>query len=90
VSPFVGAGLNYTTFFSEHTRGALAGSKLELDDSWGVAAHAGLDFRLGQRGALRMDVRWIDIDSTVHLDGARLGTVNIDPWVYGAAYVLKF
>jgi outer membrane protein len=55
-----------------------------------VAAHAGLDFRLGQRGALRVDVRWIDIDSTVRLDGARLGTVNLDPWVYGAAYVLKF
>lgn len=90
VSPFVGAGLNYTTFFSEHTRGALAGSKLTLDDSWGLAAHAGLDFRLSPRGALRVDVRWIDIDSTVHLDGARLGTVHIDPWVYGAAYVLRF
>jgi len=90
VSPFVGAGLNYTTFFSEDTRGALAGSKLKLDDSWGLAAHAGLDFKLSPRGALRVDVRWIDIDSTVHLDGARLGTVHIDPRVYGAAYVLKF
>ncbi|RYZ71215.1 MAG: OmpW family protein [Lysobacteraceae bacterium] len=90
VSPFVGAGINYTTFFSEDTQGALAASKLKLDDSWGLAAHAGVDFAMGQRGALRVDVRWADIDTKVELDGAGIGTVNIDPLVYGAAYVLKF
>jgi len=90
VSPFLGAGLNYTTFFSERTGGALAGSTLKLEDSWGLAAHAGLDFALGDSGALRVDVRWIDIDSTVKLDGQKLGTVNIDPMVYGVAYLFKF
>jgi len=90
VSPFVGAGLNYTTFFSEETGGALAGSTLKLDDSWGLAAHAGLDFAIGNNGALRIDVRWIDIDSDVKLNGEKLGTVNIDPLAYGVAYVFKF
>jgi outer membrane protein len=90
VSPFLGAGVNYTTFFSEDTRGALAGSKLKLDDSWGLAAHAGVDFALNERSAIRIDARWIDIDTDVKLDGAGLGTVNIDPIVYGAAYVMKF
>ncbi len=90
VSPFLGAGLNYTTFFSEDTAGALAGSELKLDDSWGLAAHAGVDFAVGERGAIRVDVRWIDIDSDVELDGAKLGTANIDPLVYGVAYVWKF
>lgn len=90
VSPFLGAGINYTTFFSEDTTGPLAGSKLKLEDSWGLAAHAGLDFKVSERGAVRVDVRWMDIDSKVKLDGAKLGTANIDPLVYGAAYVLKF
>ena len=90
VSPFLGAGLNYTTFFSEETRGPLAGSKLELDDSFGLALHAGLDFKVGEKGAIRVDVRWMDIDSDVTLDGAKLGTAEIDPLVYGAAYVLRF
>jgi len=90
VSPFVGAGLNYTTFFSEDTTGALAGSKLKLDDSWGLAAHAGVDFAIGEKGALRVDLRWIDIDSKVKLDGEKIGTVNIDPLVYGVSYVFKF
>ncbi len=90
VSPFVGAGLNYTTFFSEDTTGALAASKLKLEDSWGLAAHAGVDFAIGEKGALRVDLRWIDIDSKVKLDGEKIGTVNIDPLAYGVSYVFKF
>ncbi|WP_295928152.1 OmpW family outer membrane protein [uncultured Xanthomonas sp.] len=90
VSPFVGAGLNYTTFFSEKTTGALAGSKLKLDDSWGLAAHAGVDIALTDKSALRVDMRWIDIDSKVKVNGSDLGTAHIDPLVYGLAYVMKF
>lgn len=90
VRPLLGLGVNYTTFFSEGTTGALAGSDLSLGDSWGVAAHAGLDFDVGERGAFRVDVRWMDIDSDVKLDGAKLGTANIDPLVFGASYVIRF
>ena len=89
VKPFVGAGVNYTWFFSEDTTGPLAGTKLGLDNSWGAAVHAGIDFKVG-KGALRVDVRKIDIDTDAKLNGAKLGTVNIDPLVYGAAYVMKF
>jgi len=90
VSPLLGLGVNYTTFFSEEAGGALAGSRLSLDDSWGLAAHAGLDFRIGDRGALRVDVRWMDIDTKVTLNGAKAGTVAIDPLSYGVAYVHRF
>ncbi|NZA28232.1 OmpW family protein [Luteimonas sp. SJ-92] len=90
VSPLLGIGLNYTKFFSEDTSGALAGGDLSLGDSWGLAAHAGLDFRIGERGSLRIDARWIDIDTDVSVDGVRLGTAQIDPLVYGAAWVLRF
>ncbi|MCC7248805.1 MAG: OmpW family protein [Lysobacter sp.] len=90
VKPFVGAGVNFTTFFSEDTTGALAGSDLSLGNSFGLAAHAGIDFEVSERGSIRIDARWIDIDTDVELDGADIGTVNIDPLVYGAAYVIKF
>lgn len=90
VSPFLGAGVNYTTFFSEETDGALAGSRLKMDDSWGLAAHAGLDFAINEKAALRVDLRWMDIDSKVKLDGQKLGTVEIDPLAYGVSYVVKF
>jgi outer membrane protein len=90
VKPFVGAGVNFTKFFSEDSTGALAGADLDLDDSWGLAAHAGVDFKVGENGAIRIDARWIDIDTDVSLNGADIGTVEIDPLVYGAAYVFKF
>lgn len=90
VSPLLGVGLNYTTFFSEDTTGPLAGSRLKLDDSFGLAVHAGLDFKVAGKGSLRVDVRWADIDAEVKVDGAKLGTANIDPLVYGVSYVMQF
>lgn len=91
--PFVGAGVNYTRFFSTGTEGPIAGTSLSLSDSWGLAGHVGIDFKLGEKAALRVDYRTIDIDTKVKLNGANLGTrntVNIDPSVYGVAYVFAF
>ncbi|MFZ5656112.1 MAG: OmpW/AlkL family protein [Pseudomonadota bacterium] len=90
VSPLLGVGLNYTTFFKERTAGALAGATLELDDSWGAALHAGVDFKVGERGAIRVDARWMDIDSDVSVNGAAMGSAEIDPLAYGASYVVSF
>lgn len=93
VKPFVGVGLNYTTFFSTKSEGAIAGTDLELSDSWGLAGHVGIDFQVGEKAAIRIDYRKIDIDTDVKLNGADLGTnntVNIDPSVYGIAYVFEF
>ena len=89
-TPFVGVGINYTHFFDESSSGALAGTPISLDDSWGVALHAGIDYDISEHGALRADVRWIDIDTDVTVGGAPIGKVHIDPWVFGAAYVHGF
>ena len=89
-TPFVGVGVNYTTFFSEDTSGALAGTRLDLGDSWGLAAHVGVDFAVGERSAIRVDARWADIDTDVKVNGTRVGTAHLDPLVYGMAWVVKF
>lgn len=90
VSPFLGLGINHTAFFDEAATGPLAGTDLSLDGSWGLAAHAGLDFAVGEGRWLRVDARWIDIDTDVSVDGVDVGTVEIDPVVYGAAFVWAF
>lgn len=84
--PYVGLGVNYTTFFDESSPLGTLG----IDDSFGVAVQAGLDYELNDRGALRFNVRWINIESDVALNGTNIGTVKIDPIVVGAAYVFKF
>jgi len=90
VTPFLGAGINYTTFTEDKAVGPLAGNSLSVDDSWGLALHAGIDYAISPTGSLRADVRWIDIESDVKLNGTNIGKVKIDPWVFGVAYVHKF
>lgn len=90
VTPFVGAGINYTTFTEDKAVGALAGNSLDLDDSWGIALHAGLDYKISDKGALRTDLRWINIESDVKLNGANIGKAKINPWIFGVSYVHKF
>jgi outer membrane protein len=83
VRAYVGAGLNYTVFFHERTRGALAGAELSLDSSIGPSAQLGLDFDLSQTWFVALDARWFDIDSQARLDGVRLGTIELDPYAVG-------
>lgn len=90
VTPFVGAGVNFTTFFEEKTTGALAGTELKLSNSWGAAARVGVDFALSEKDSLRLDARWIDINSDVKVNGIKVGKAEIDPVVYGLGYVHKF
>lgn len=88
--PYVGAGLNATIFFSEHTTGALDGTDLDLDTSFGAAAQIGMDFDITDTWFLNADVRWIDIDTGAKLDGASLGDVAIDPLTFGLSVGRKF
>ena len=90
VSPFIGLGINYTTFFSIKEKGPLAGTNLDLENSWGLAAHAGLDFAINDKQFIRVDIRKLDIDTKATLNGSNIGTVTIDPMVYCAAYVWVF
>ncbi len=88
--PFVGAGLNYTLFFDEKTRGALAGTRLSLDNSFGAAFVAGLDVAIDPRWSVVADVRYLDIDSKARVDGDSIGTVTVDPVGYGLALAYRF
>lgn len=90
VDPFVGIGLNYTRFFSIDETGPLEGTRLTLDDSFGLAAHAGIDFALSPSWAVTVDARWMDIDTRAEVDGARVGTVNIDPLAFGVSAAYRF
>lgn len=90
VSPFLGAGVNYTHFFGAKGHNALQGTHVDLDDSWGVAWHGGVDIALDARWTFTVDARWMDIDSKVKVDGARVCTAHIDPWVYGVSVGYRF
>ena len=89
VKPFVGVGVNYTTFFKERIYLG-NGNDLELDDSVGVAGHVGLDIPFAPTESFRIDARYMDIKTDASLNGTDIGEVDISPWVYGVAFVKQF
>jgi outer membrane protein len=88
--PYVGAGLNYTNFFKESTQGALAGTQLTLDDSFGASVQAGFDLWVSDKWLINVEARYIDIESDASLDGASIGTVEIDPLAIGISVGFAF
>jgi outer membrane protein len=81
IRPFLGAGLNYTLVYDEQERGPVAGTRVSLDNSWGLAAQAGLLWQVSDAWHATADLRWIDIDADARLNGASIGTATVDPIV---------
>jgi outer membrane protein len=89
-SPFIGVGLNYTRVFGIDEGGPLAGQQLNLSSSWGGALHAGADIHINSSWMLTADVRWMNIETDARLNGNKIGTVKIDPFVYGIMAGYRF
>ena len=97
IRPYLGIGVNYTTFFdkslSNQARTELGANSLDLDDSYGVAYRAGVDFNIGDRWILNASLWNIDIETDASFDSA-LGKVkvnaDIDPWVYMISLGYRF
>lgn len=96
--PYVGAGVNWTIFYSEDSTasldGALGGATgVSLDDSFGWAVQAGADIDITERVFLNIDVKYVDIDTTATLTtGALVNTVDvdIDPIIVGVGLGMRF
>ncbi len=90
VSPFIGAGVNFTWFYDAKGRGPLQGADVSIANSWGAAVHAGLDVKLANSWLLTADVRWINIESDVRVNGIKVGTAKVNPMVYGLSLGYRF
>jgi len=99
VRPYVGAGVNYTFLFEEDIDGPAlglgTGVELELDNSVGASVQVGIDFDISENIFLNVEARYIDIDSDAELKipgvgKVDLGTVEIDPMLYGINLGMRF
>lgn len=97
-NPYVGVGLNYTTFFQEDISGhfensALGKASLKLEDSVGLALQVGVDYRINENWLLNAAVWYIDIntDATIKTALGKVKTsIDLDPWVYMLSVGYKF
>ncbi|WP_223246955.1 OmpW/AlkL family protein [Sulfuriferula thiophila] len=89
VRPYVGAGVNYTRFYSNDLK--VGTQNVELDNnSWGGALQAGVDIAVGKNSFINLDIKKIYIKTDVALAGTKIDTLKLDPLVLGVGYGMKF
>ena len=87
VSPYVGAGVNYTRISSVDL---LSGAGQLDNSSVGLALQAGVDFKLDKNWSLNLDVKKVQIRSDVSVFGTQVSTLKIDPWLVGVGVGYRF
>lgn len=87
MSPYLGLGLNWTTFSKNRL---LDGQGSLEHDSFGLAAQAGIDFRLDRNWSLNVDVKKLQLRSDLLVGGVKAGKVKVDPVLLGIGVGYRF
>lgn len=103
VRPYIGAGVNYTIFYSEDASPALVGAigptSVDLDDSFGFALQAGVDIDITERVFFNLDIKYVDMDTTATLftpgvsptpDVINTVDVDLNPIIAGIGFGMRF
>ncbi len=84
--PYLGAGVNYTRFSSVNLPAGLTIEK----NSFGLALQAGVDIPLDKNLYLNFDVKKVQIRTDLANNGTKLGTVKVDPVLFGVGLGWRF
>jgi outer membrane protein len=76
--PYVGIGAQWIHYWGETGDNALGASSVDIDDSFGLALQAGIDYDLGDGWSLNLDVKKSWVDTTITWNNTALGTVKAD------------
>ena len=92
VRPFVGLGYYEQNFDGETAEpsGALAGQRIGVETAKGAMATAGVDVNINPTWFARADVRYLQGDSGVKLDGVTAGEAELDPVILGVGVGARF
>ena len=90
--PYVGLGLNYTHISDVNFAPAVVtalGPTLKKD-SFGLAAQVGVDVPVGGGWLLNLDVKKVQIGTTVYSFGVDAGKFKVDPWLASVGFGKRF
>ena len=106
IRPYVGAGLNYTLFFSGDTTGqftstmdsvlggGVTSTDVSVDDKLSLIFQAGVDIDINSDWYISFDAKYIDMDTTatVEVNGADAATIDfdVDPLILGFGVGMRF
>jgi outer membrane protein len=84
--PYVGAGLNYTHFSNVDLPAGVTIKK----NSYGLAVGAGFDYEIQKNIYFNVDVKKVQIATTVSAGGTELGKFKVDPLLVGVGIGWRF
>lgn len=92
ISPYIGAGINYTVFYDADKSGDSRLDDVDYDNRFGWALQAGMDWQVFERWSLNLDVKKLWLPAAVSVnDGAVKGrNADIDPWIIGVGIGYRF
>lgn len=88
--PYVGAGLNYTMFYSQSGDTA---SDLDVKNTFGTALQIGADYMVNEHWGVNFDVKklFLKADYETTIGGTDFsGKAKLDPWLIGAGVTYRF
>lgn len=95
--PYVGAGGQWIHYWSGKGDNALGATDVDIDDSFGWALQAGIDYDLGSGWSLNLDVKKTWVDTTITWKNAAgvggqdiKANVGLDPWWLTASVGYRF
>ncbi|MEW6639181.1 MAG: OmpW family protein [Pseudomonadota bacterium] len=97
--PYVGAGVNYTVFFSQSAANVvspagLAITSLSIKNAPGLALQAGFDYMIDRHWGINVDVKKLflraDYNAVVNNAITVSGRATIDPWLIGGGVTYRF
>lgn len=89
--PYVGAGVNCPNLSSVHFASNLAGLHLRLKhQSFGAAARLGADIPMGGGCLFSVDLKKVQIGTTVYSSGTSVGKLKIDPVLFSLGVGKRF
>lgn len=91
ISPYVGAGINYTFFYGYGGNRDATVNRVRVDSAPGFALVAGVDYEIAPNWLANVDVKKIFLRPTASVNSGALGArVELDPIVVGASVRYRF
>lgn len=88
IRPYAGAGLGYIHYFNVDKAGF---NSIKYDDGISYVLQAGVDVGINEHWAVNLDVKKLyhEVDASINY-GAVRGSVDLDPWIFGAGIAYRF
>ena len=95
ISPYVGAGINYTIFYDKSGgagNNAVTVSSIDYSNGFGYAFQVGVDFKIDDKWHLNADMKKIFLKTDINLNrgAVKVNDADVDPWIIGVGVGYTF